>query len=110
MPLFTPDLDLYLAVHEPGYLEYVAECRTQGIPLRVVLQGYRNNWDRVQACLWYAIEQGLSITIIPPNQETQTVDETQIPKKVLQGEETPASQELINEVPKDGPAEPCSQP
>jgi hypothetical protein len=66
MPLFTPDLEFYLEKHAPGYITYVQRCIRQKRPVVLVLEGYRSNRDRVQACLWHAIEQGWAVTVVSP--------------------------------------------
>jgi hypothetical protein len=66
MPLLTPDLESFLERHEPGYIAYVQSCIRQKQPVGLELEGYRNNRELVQACLWYVIEQGWVITIVSP--------------------------------------------
>ncbi len=55
-----------LLLAEPGYPAYVQNCQQQGIPVTLVLDGYQHIQELVQVCLWYALEQGLTVIIVPP--------------------------------------------
>lgn len=60
------EYELLIEWHDPTYIDYVRNCLENNVPVQLSLTGHHHNRERVQACLWYAIERGLAVTVIPP--------------------------------------------
>lgn len=50
--------------YDPAYIDYVRHCLKNGLPVKLSLTGHCHNQEMVQACLWYAIERGLAVTVV----------------------------------------------
>lgn len=55
----------YLQAYLPDFVEHVEQARQEGVPVTVVVDGFVHDGTRegVQACLWYALGNGVPITV-----------------------------------------------
>lgn len=62
----TPEQHLaILRQYEPEFIVHVEKARCERAPVALVLDGFRNSKEIVWACLWYAMEQGVMVTVVP---------------------------------------------
>jgi hypothetical protein len=65
MPSHDPDIFATIAREEPEFFRYVEDVRHSGGTASIVLNGHKNNKDLVWACLWYALDRGVMVSVAP---------------------------------------------
>jgi hypothetical protein len=70
-----PDTLVTIAKQQPDFFHVVEEIRSKREALNLVLHGHQNNKELVWACLWYALNRGVMVTVAPQFVVTAGKDE-----------------------------------
>ena len=61
----SSDFKTIVQIYEPEFIHHVEEAIQSNSAVVLTLDGFRNSKEIVWACLWYAMEQGVIVTIAP---------------------------------------------
>lgn len=59
------DYETTVQIYEPEFIHHVEEAIQSNSAVVLKLDGFRNSKEIVWACLWYAMEQGVLVTVVP---------------------------------------------
>jgi hypothetical protein len=62
----SPDYKTIIQIYEPEFIHHVEEAIESNSAVVLKLDGFRNSQEIIWACLCYAMEQGVFVTVVPP--------------------------------------------
>jgi len=67
MPVHSSsDYKTIIQIYEPEFIHHVEEAIESNSAVVLKLDGFRNSQEVIWACLCYAMEQGVFVTVVPP--------------------------------------------
>jgi len=78
------DYETVVQMYEPEFIHYVEEAIQSNSAVVLKLDGFRNSKEIVWACLCYAMEKGVLVTVVP------LVLKSSIPGLTIEHEEKPS--------------------
>jgi len=61
----SQDFKTIIQIYEPEFIHHVEEAMQSNSAVVLTLDGFRNSKEIVWACLWYAMDQGVLVTVVP---------------------------------------------
>jgi len=62
----SPDYKTIIQIYEPEFIHHIEEAKESNSAVVLKLDGFRNSQEIIWACLCYAMEQGVLVTVVPP--------------------------------------------
>lgn len=62
----SQDFKTIIQIYEPEFIHHVKEAIESNAAVVLKLDGFRNSQEIIWACLCYAMEQGVLVTVVPP--------------------------------------------
>jgi hypothetical protein len=59
------DYETIVQIYEPEFIHHVGEAIRSNSVVVLKLDGFRSSKEIVWACLWYAMEKGVLVTVVP---------------------------------------------